>query len=666
MYSSDLVPTDHHHHHQPNSSFLADLLNVLCGFPILMPGTIQVSVMDFCPPPASTPPTLLTVSLGKREFQTSDKGEFSFPLINLRDNLVVKILDDEGNETAQKGIQTMSIVQKVSWDETFFFEGGGFVHLKLQFVLTEEDRTRIRLKREAALKKKQGNVSKISDNSDITHSDGDSATSLVQAEGKKSGSPDNVTSPASLLPNADISPPDPQSNYGREGATVKDKNSKSTDEREGAFSFPMIQRRVVQHSSAEQNFKKLETESSRRNVHPDRVKEDSSRLVQSGTYVAQTNSLICPGKDDDRDDKLKQEVPLERSPSNVRNLVRAFESSQAKQDSKSSVKVEADRSGTKNVGKHGYPKDYYPKNFSESEGRQKDAFVAGDLRPTLESSSERGEGTDSAKRFIDNIASEMRKTQKKLISVPILSVENESTSGLSTGSPKQLERLSPTEKPTVSGRMNADPYEGDYSPSLSIEKHYSGGTLLAEGRGRTDSTKIGIPVASIEKSKSLECYEEEHFYSQHSGLWIFPNNVEPLCVTAAGKWVRNLLGSGPPDTKFQQKKKSSSSSREGVHQKKSSSLSREREEEFKPHESEHEMQNHPEESQSSSSSRSERSPDNTSGRLFGQVIKIAIIVGFGVLVFVTRQRDPRKSKRDRDELLLATSEFINEQSTIEE
>lgn len=94
--------------------------------------------------------------MGKRECQTWDKGDFTFPLTTLRDNLVVLLQDAEGNEILDAGVETKSIVEKGLWDAFFPLKGGGLVHMKLQFVLNEEERIRIRSMRESALKKKLG------------------------------------------------------------------------------------------------------------------------------------------------------------------------------------------------------------------------------------------------------------------------------------------------------------------------------------------------------------------------------------------------------------------------------------------------------------------------------------------------------------------------------
>ncbi|XP_022728938.1 uncharacterized protein LOC111284530 isoform X2 [Durio zibethinus] len=121
-----------------------------------MPGTIQVSVLDFKGLHSSPPSSQISikVSIGKREYQTWDKGEFSFPLTTLRDNLIIILQDAEGNEISHTGVETKLVVEKGVWDDIFSLEGGGHVHMKLQFVLCEEEHRRIRIMRESALKKK--------------------------------------------------------------------------------------------------------------------------------------------------------------------------------------------------------------------------------------------------------------------------------------------------------------------------------------------------------------------------------------------------------------------------------------------------------------------------------------------------------------------------------
>lgn len=43
------------------------------------------------------------------------------------------------------GVETKSIVERGLWDDLFPLEGGGHVQMKLQFVLNEDERNRIRM-----------------------------------------------------------------------------------------------------------------------------------------------------------------------------------------------------------------------------------------------------------------------------------------------------------------------------------------------------------------------------------------------------------------------------------------------------------------------------------------------------------------------------------------
>ncbi|CAL1414152.1 unnamed protein product [Linum trigynum] len=121
-----------------------------------MPGSIQVSVLEFIGLQSLIPSNQIyvKVSLGKREYRTLNKGDFSFPLTTLRENVIVTLQDSDGNEISHTGVETRLLIQKGTWDDMFPLDGGGHIHLKLRFVLTEEDRERIRVMRETALRKK--------------------------------------------------------------------------------------------------------------------------------------------------------------------------------------------------------------------------------------------------------------------------------------------------------------------------------------------------------------------------------------------------------------------------------------------------------------------------------------------------------------------------------
>nr|POF08594.1 hypothetical protein CFP56_53080 [Quercus suber] len=116
-----------------------------------MPGIILVSVLEFMglPHALASSSICIKVSMGKIEYQIWDKGDFSFPLTSLRDNLIVTLQDADGIKISHAGVEIKSIVEKGLWDDLFPLEGGGHIHMKLQFVLSEEERSRIRMMNDA-------------------------------------------------------------------------------------------------------------------------------------------------------------------------------------------------------------------------------------------------------------------------------------------------------------------------------------------------------------------------------------------------------------------------------------------------------------------------------------------------------------------------------------
>ncbi|XP_020701184.2 uncharacterized protein LOC110113099 isoform X1 [Dendrobium catenatum] len=121
-----------------------------------MPGSIQVSVLGLMdlssPPPLSS--LSLTVTMGKREYQTVGVGELSLPVVSLRENLTVMVHDEEGEEILRTEFKTMLLLERGLWDNLFPLKNGGSLHMKLQFLLSEEDRKRIREMRNSALKRR--------------------------------------------------------------------------------------------------------------------------------------------------------------------------------------------------------------------------------------------------------------------------------------------------------------------------------------------------------------------------------------------------------------------------------------------------------------------------------------------------------------------------------
>ncbi|XP_024397033.1 uncharacterized protein [Physcomitrium patens] len=138
-----------------------------------MPGTIRVSVLEAVDlPEGLTDGTIdnnitAKVTLGPKLFKTpplkiADGGkiepwnsDFAFPVMNLRDKLGISICDSEDRSVSQTAIEIPSIIQKGSRDEFVELGAGGRIHLKMSFVLSDEERKKIETMRVAALKRKE-------------------------------------------------------------------------------------------------------------------------------------------------------------------------------------------------------------------------------------------------------------------------------------------------------------------------------------------------------------------------------------------------------------------------------------------------------------------------------------------------------------------------------
>ncbi|KMS95490.1 hypothetical protein BVRB_007780 isoform A [Beta vulgaris subsp. vulgaris] len=152
-----------------------------------MPGTIHVSVLELVglPSPPQSSSMGVKVSMGKKAHEMRDKEETSLPLASLRDILNVSVHDFEGNEIAHTDVETRSIVEKVIWDDLFPLKGGGNIRLRLHFLLTEDEQNRIRIMRESAARRKQEDLLKRRHSSSaLAHASVDSIRSQIAAQEK--------------------------------------------------------------------------------------------------------------------------------------------------------------------------------------------------------------------------------------------------------------------------------------------------------------------------------------------------------------------------------------------------------------------------------------------------------------------------------------------------
>ncbi|GER35982.1 phosphoglucosamine mutase family protein [Striga asiatica] len=157
-----------------------------------MPGTIQVTVLGFKGVSSSSEPSAKSL-----------KGN---PITKLGEDLVVALLDAAGNVITRADIRTMKIIEKGFWDEVFSINRGGHVHMKLQFVLSEEERNRIRAMRESALKKKL----EKNPNFNLKHTETISDVLRTKVDGSQASS--SSTSPSSSATS--------QSSYQKEGVSI--------------------------------------------------------------------------------------------------------------------------------------------------------------------------------------------------------------------------------------------------------------------------------------------------------------------------------------------------------------------------------------------------------------------------------------------------------------
>ncbi|XP_066166789.1 uncharacterized protein [Oryza sativa Japonica Group] len=118
-----------------------------------MPGSIHVSAAQSS---AATAPLFLQVVLGKREYNGSiGQGEFSFPVTSLRESMVMLLYNADRSLISQAELKMKAVVESGTMDVDFSLDNGGSIILRLQFLLSDEDRRRVQEMRNSAVKRKQ-------------------------------------------------------------------------------------------------------------------------------------------------------------------------------------------------------------------------------------------------------------------------------------------------------------------------------------------------------------------------------------------------------------------------------------------------------------------------------------------------------------------------------
>ncbi|GAV77678.1 LOW QUALITY PROTEIN: hypothetical protein CFOL_v3_21149, partial [Cephalotus follicularis] len=528
----------------------------------------------------------IKVSMGTKEYQTCDKEDFSFPLTSLRDNLIVKVLDARGNEISHTGVEMSLVVEKGLWDDIFPLEGGGHVHMRLQFVLNEEERDRILcLQRHSALRKKHGELL----NSNLRSQENTTNVckmeqsyfylterpflDVLSARSSQDSQKSLLKSEATTV-NAGLEPPSENS-----------KNAKSSEQnREGASS---VQKRTTPDNTDTYGETSVTaSESGGFDIHSSQVgHRDSVEKIKTQTVSTNlpvrallgTPISLVTAKHNLASSKVNdKQAPLEKTLSSVLNMISAFESCMA-QDVIPSMRPPPTISQS---GKPGTDAPFI--NISETQkiksaevisGRASNPFL---IRPGKQTqihvkkigaqigSTGTSDGVTTSQetgQFGLSALHVRKKVTKDLMRSEIhMMEENKSSEDLMTSSTcgaEDLMRSSTCELAMVSGRM----LDGPLSQQL-VNKRHTCGNLVENEKGKEiypkDSEEVNSSGASNDTLKSVEYWENEQYFLHCSGVWIFPDEATSFCVTTAGKQIMHLMGGCLAEAKIHLGKKSSS------------------------------------------------------------------------------------------------------------
>ncbi|EYU28413.1 hypothetical protein MIMGU_mgv11b019606mg, partial [Erythranthe guttata] len=278
-------------------------------------------------------------SMGKRQYQTWDKGDFSFPITKLREDLVVALLDAGGNEIARADIRTMQVMEKGSWDEVFPIDGGGNVHMKLQFILSDEERNRIRIVRESAVKKKLEMKNINLRLSETVNSSGDSVDTSRKNEQTVSDTSQDAPSSPDKNEIEIESPqvhkePVPDEKIEIESPQV---HKEPVPDEKIKIESPQVHKELVPDE-------KIEIESPQ--VHKKPVPDEKIEIQplanirlnieeESASPSMWDKKILVPSKlQDEPVKKSENQGPVKRIPSNVRKMISAFENTQLQNQKK--------------------------------------------------------------------------------------------------------------------------------------------------------------------------------------------------------------------------------------------------------------------------------------------------------------------------------------------
>ncbi|CAN4108352.1 unnamed protein product [Withania somnifera] len=623
-----------------------------------MPGTIQVSVFDF--KNISSSSICLWVSMGKKAYQTWDKGDFSFPLTTFRENLVVRFEDVEGKEISRTEVEILSIVEKGYWDDIFQLEGGYHVHMKLQFILNEDERNRIRNVRESALKKKQDKLTAtnvkfkeivrdtfasslpirrvFSDRNEANSSEG------IEIQYSESDRPSAKKLQTQLLHDyIDVKPI-----YDQDAQSILKMDVTGKEQ-------SMSQQKILSDPS-----NKPEDQSAESMLRID-VAAKKESVSQEKMDVAVKKASASQKKIVDSSNEVEDQGGFEKTPSNVRKMISAFEIDLTQKGRRSLTRTRASKSQPNLVGTGGFIKDLDPENTSMPNKMST-------LR--LERSFNFVELPEPQKDIGKRVDTEQPVFHEQLIQAGVHivpfneagssqqgtfeSAKNES--GLVAASPVDLMRLTNLQTATSSQTTSVDHPDMLKTNNLAADRDCFTSPSVAEKRNREINSEtlpeVHFERASNVKPNSTAYCKNELYDSENSGAWIFPDSKRHLCMTSAGKNIVHLSEDCRVGVEDHQRNKrpcmQEITVKRGFFHTSDSMTKKESE---KPQKSR---------------DQSESSGENGSSGPIRQVVKIALIVGFGILVLFTRQRETRSNDRKSKDFYLTRPDVMDQLASSEE
>ncbi|XVE54096.1 hypothetical protein DITRI_Ditri03aG0054200 [Diplodiscus trichospermus] len=486
-----------------------------------MPGAIQVSVLDFKDVHSSSPSSQISVkvAMGKREYQTWDRGEFSFPLTTLRDNLIITLQDAKGNDISHTGVETRLVVEKGVWDDMFSLEGGGYVHMKLQFVLSEEERQRIRIMRESAVKKKHDELCNSGHGSPKSASIGYNEVPGSEESFSRSGLLANEASIVSVpFAEFDID------NRNRSYSILKQKNTNDRDENEG-------------NTSAK------------------------SMLEASNVRLTELSHQDSVPSEPQKSNNSKKRVLAGKAESNVRKMISAFEGS-LNQDVKPSIKPppQTEKIGMDFLLANSHLNEVETEKITPSKvtlGR----INTNEFEQTKISIREKVQTTYGAassketEQLKESTAANVQ-IERKVLDLKNRFRQTENDEREEKKYSKDFRRTLAIEQAAFSRRMLDKHSKDNQSWNLSSKKqHFSRSLVTKDGSEEIFEKDLQeAQRTSNEKLKSMAVWRDDHCSTGSSGLWIFPGESKCLCITTGSKQISDIMGGFCDETNTHQRK----------------------------------------------------------------------------------------------------------------